>query len=89
MFILQLGPNILSPKFNPQRPLHLSQDLLIWNGLSVLIVVDDRRLLVDLLCQLGLFPGRCFLGASLGDGFADGEVDFGGRCYFVFAVDFG
>ena len=89
MLILQLTPNILPPKFHPQDTLHLCQNLLIRNRLPILIIVNDTWFLVDLLSEIRLFPGRCFVGTGFGDGFADGEIDFGRWCDFVFTVDFG
>lgn len=88
MLILQLAPNILSPEFHAQRPLHLRQNLLIGNRLAILIIVDNTGFFIDLLSEIRLFPGRCFLGSGLGDGFTHRQVDFGGWCNFVFTVDF-
>jgi hypothetical protein len=38
VFVLEFGADIATPKFDTENPLHLPEDLLIWNSLATLIV---------------------------------------------------
>lgn len=43
---------MLTPQFDLQDPLELAQDLRVRNSLPTLVVLDDGRLLIDLLSNI-------------------------------------
>ena len=72
-------------KFHAQGALELAEDLGVRNGAARLVVLDDGRLLVDLLCEV-LLRELLLLACGL-DRLSDRGRYLGGRCNLVFAVE--
>ena len=47
-----MGRGGRTTELDTEVPLELAEDLRTWDGLAGLIILDDGRLLVDLLCEL-------------------------------------
>lgn len=118
VLVLEFGADVATPKFDTENPLHLPEDLLIWNSLATLIVypksvhrttktpspmgktdgekrfreggitIDNRRLFINLLSEIRLFPRRRLLTPSLGNSLSNRDINLGRRHNFVFSIDF-
>lgn len=79
----------LSSQLNAERTLKLSQNLLVRHSTTTLVIVNDRRLLIDPSGKILLGHCRLLRKTGLGHGLSDVQVDLWRGGNLVLAVDLG